>query len=86
MPRLPGWRKHYTEDKSLYGGEDELPYDRLSSLTAEQGKRLWTLVDACGSQVILPGFHLVNRMGHYMSVEPVKVKDAGRAFEMWWEC
>jgi len=31
---------------------------------------VWTLVDAEGNPVLLPGWHLVNRLGYYITEKP----------------
>jgi hypothetical protein len=63
------WCDHYAEDRSLYV-DDEVPWDKLGSLTPEQRSRLWTAIDCDGKSRIAAGLRIVNRMAYYMSTKP----------------
>lgn len=41
-------------------------YGRDLEMVLEHNGPIWTLIEEDGVQIIIPGFHLVNRLGYYL--------------------
>ena len=66
---------HYDYDVKAHDANGEIPFDEVHLLTAEQKKRLWTMVDDDdGGLALLAGYHVVNRIAYRLSTKPWKSK------------
>jgi len=49
--------------------------DELDYVRENNSGRIWTLVETEGNTFIVPGFHLVNRLGYFITMKPWNPED-----------
>ena len=62
--------KNHITDSAFDGTMFETYGDEADHVSSQPGNRVWTLVDAEGTTVIIPGRHLVDRVGYFITAEP----------------
>lgn len=69
--------KNHLEPNAPFGGlMFETLGEELSYVRSQESKKIWTMVDADEGLYILNGYHLVNRLGYFISEVPMTENDS----------
>lgn len=69
-------QNHISDDRGWNGLMFETYGDDLQFVVAQPQNKVWTWVDSDEGTVILNGYHLVNRIGYFVTEKPWSVEQA----------
>jgi hypothetical protein len=76
------WTDQYKPIKNHFSNDPDYEMfetygEELEFVMAQDPRNIWTYMDADGGSLIVEGYHLVNRLGYYITEKPWSENEAG---------